>query len=104
MSDTPPSPWVSLETLWHLREADRRLDEERKRFHDERDRRYSDLATEREKRLQAAEENARAWRANANEWRSAMTDREKRFVTWPGVFALVAALAAIISTVILLKG
>jgi undecaprenyl pyrophosphate synthase len=34
-----------------------------------------------EKAVSVAETNAEKWRSNANEWRSAMTDREKRFVS-----------------------
>lgn len=97
MNDEHHHACVSLEThLLALRNADRDLLTER-------DRRYTELAEEREKRLSAAQEEVRAWRAQANEWRSAMTDREKRFITVGGVMGLIGAAAAVISIIVALR-
>lgn len=50
-----------------------------------------------EKAVEVAETNAEKWRNNANEWRSAMSDRERDFLTRREFYVMIA-------TVILLIG
>jgi len=47
-----------------------------------------------EKAVETAEHNAEKWRANANEWRSAMTDRERQFLS-KSMGLVVGALSAV---------
>lgn len=48
---------------------------------DERDKRYTERHEAQKLAIQVAEENAEKWRANANEWRTAMSDKDRNFVT-----------------------
>ena len=47
----------------------------------EADKRYAERFEAQERALTTAEEHAQQWRNSANEWRSAMTDRERNFLS-----------------------
>lgn len=85
-----------------------------KELMDERDKRYAQVSEAKEKAVSAAlaasekavnvaEINSEKWRDNANEWRSAMSDKDRNFVTknvlW-GYFVGVVGLTVLLTEII----
>jgi hypothetical protein len=53
-----------------------------------------------EKAVDKAEASSEKWRANANEWRSAMSDREKNFLSRKEFYTMIITAVAVVTLLI----